>query len=32
MLTKMTNIAILVKQEMRIILRINGSIRYEQYK
>ena len=32
MLTKMTNIAILVKQEMRIILRLNPSIRYEQYK
>lgn len=32
MLTKMTNIAILVKQEMKIILWLNGSIRYEQCK
>lgn len=32
MLTKMTNTAILVKQEMRNILRLNGSIRYKQCK
>lgn len=32
MLTKMTNIAIIVKQEMRNILQLNGLIRYKQCK